>query len=736
MALLRMRDYLTVLPSSPGSLALADSSGQDAGVVVRVSASHSGRVNGNFRFYRPDYMRLDYESFAPKGRPGKPVLWNHDSGSQPIGRVLSARYVDESEPLLQRYPQLARSELFAGAMLTDNKSVMKAIDAARFIYSKVQKDNESYTGAGYIDLEVRISEPDAVARLQRGEYLTVSVGFSTDEARCSICGTDWADEGRCEHVPGQMYDGQLAFLIAGRQSFEELSFVNTPADPYAFVVGQSELSSSQKDAVMVMAAGMRPFGGLWQTDSCAACGGEADLQYFNNPDEHYDQLWEEIQAGLSDGTIQKDWLSVGFLDGKLTAAQRKKLKKSQFCGPNRTFPVPDCAHVTAALRLLGRAKVSEDVKRRIRACVMRKAKAMGCPAAKNNDSAWLEFLEWMLDDIRPASGWAGQSDGKGVMTVEDVLNMQLDAASLAAASDKIRELPAGDAVPVWDALIGRLRDSGWFASADGWTEAEIRWQLGHVDEIVSRLPEDARDGYLDRLKTEAESFGLDLMAAPAPETGQNSQAPEDNEEEDKPGAQVVAMLEQLENLVSGMDEEDSDRVIQLLFALAEKLSQQRFIEYLKTRLADHGMVAVSAADAETASRLRSMLADLKEANRRLLADRKRDLASQVVYLMALTGDSGFDVLEPKALEDEIQRRASRQLSSLLDALSDLRSRFFRQKPVQDAEPEAQEGADADAVTAGLDSAEDPGWKFLTDADIRALAAKRAVELYRRLKGVE
>jgi len=52
-------------------------------------------------------------------------------------------------------------------------------------------------------------------------------------------------------------------------------------------------------------------------------------------------------------------------------------------GPNKSFPVPDCAHVTAARRLIGRAKVSEDTKAKILGCVSRKAKAMGCEGGKD-----------------------------------------------------------------------------------------------------------------------------------------------------------------------------------------------------------------------------------------------------------------------------------------------------------------------------------------------------------------
>jgi len=72
-------------------------------------------------------------------------------------------------------------------------------------------------------------------------------------------------------------------------------------------------------------------------------------------------------------------------DAKLSTAKRKSLPASAFCGPGRSFPVNDCAHYSAALRLLNRAKVSAATKARIRACVVRKGKAMGCPGAKDEE---------------------------------------------------------------------------------------------------------------------------------------------------------------------------------------------------------------------------------------------------------------------------------------------------------------------------------------------------------------
>lgn len=66
----------------------------------------------------------------------------------------------------------------------------------------------------------------------------------------------------------------------------------------------------------------------------------------------------------------------------LTTKQRKKMKKSTFCGPGRSFPVPDCKHVAAAKAFLGRSKFSKSTKKKIAACINRKAKQLGCTPGK------------------------------------------------------------------------------------------------------------------------------------------------------------------------------------------------------------------------------------------------------------------------------------------------------------------------------------------------------------------
>lgn len=82
---------------------------------------------------------------------------------------------------------------------------------------------------------------------------------------------------------------------------------------------------------------------------------------------------------------------------KLSTKKRKNLPDSAFCGPGRSFPVNDCAHYTAALRLLNRSKYSDSTKANIRACIERKGKKMGCSGAKKEKS---DYSTYLTKDVR------------------------------------------------------------------------------------------------------------------------------------------------------------------------------------------------------------------------------------------------------------------------------------------------------------------------------------------------
>ncbi len=62
---------------------------------------------------------------------------------------------------------------------------------------------------------------------------------------------------------------------------------------------------------------------------------------------------------------------------------------------HNSFPVPDCAHVTAARRLIGRYKGGGS-KEKILACVSRKASELGCGGKDEGEEPMTEFVKSML----------------------------------------------------------------------------------------------------------------------------------------------------------------------------------------------------------------------------------------------------------------------------------------------------------------------------------------------------
>ena len=168
-------------------------------LICEVDATHSGTLINN-RIYPPDSMEKGVKSWTKPYK--KPVLINHDDTSDPVGRVIKAKYF----------------KTLRGEETKDYKPILKRSD-----------------GYGFQRLTVKVTDPTAIQKILDGRYETVSVRMNTDHAWCSICNIDWSNDGPCEHMPGQMYDNKLAYITTGDLSYREVSFVNIPADEFAGV---------------------------------------------------------------------------------------------------------------------------------------------------------------------------------------------------------------------------------------------------------------------------------------------------------------------------------------------------------------------------------------------------------------------------------------------------------------------------------------------------------------------
>ncbi|MGD9697437.1 hypothetical protein [Acinetobacter sp.] len=233
------------------------------GFVATIDATHGGFVNRNFYYYVPSSMRNAAKSWITPFP--KPMLINHDKGTDPLGRVKAARYIGDDS-------------------------------------------------GGYIQLDVNIPDTDGAQKIQDGRYLTVSTsGTPIEFVKCSICGQDHLRaEEHCGHSRGQKYVDEdsgvtkTCFWYVGALEYKEVSFVNIPADQdaeHAATVTGWRFSDAEGDVPLNtddthIHRGVIMKDSLWipetdeVLDALVARLNKGDIDFIANP-----SLWDTVESG-------------------------------------------------------------------------------------------------------------------------------------------------------------------------------------------------------------------------------------------------------------------------------------------------------------------------------------------------------------------------------------------------------------------------------------------------------
>lgn len=813
-----MRDYLTlsVKETEFGKKLVGECSdaSEESGksLLIKAEATHSGIVNGNQRFYRPDRMQDSVYRWTEANKPLKPVLVEHDKEGSTIGRVHTAKYFDLSHLYRDEVPEISNMLFFADAA-TKRLDLFKSVN---LVLDKLQT-RDDYRGLGYIELGMKITNPDAIRKVLSDEYLTVSVGFSTDQAICSACHTDWAADDRCEHKLGEMVDGKKMFLIAGNFFYKECSFVNFPADPFAQVISKEVLNDSLLNKIFFLglpSSRQKPvivgcdmtdsveLSKLYESDIQVIDSTEieehkmlADLQsyldemnkapltkerakeildkvqalvpaedaekdmkrrvvttlkshmqkhnldvenkkeltkdqveakietliptlqdmsvearknyvariteeakqfelevpaidvesletyqdwkledlpaeerdQFADPEKHYAELAAEIDAAKAAGEITDAEMA----DAKLSTEKRKKLKGGSFCGPNRSFPVPDCAHVTAARRLIGRAKVGESTKSRILSCVSRKAKAMGCGGKKDSVPAPVEqtdSLKTLLDSLHKIE----------MFTFDD--------AKIPADTLKCMDMLHGHYSAADEMGKGAMR-YGLYSHLTNWRSAsEKDYALGQVKEMERENKDSVIEGGAAFSGSERSTDGFtDATKAPLMTVGAGVAT-----EKGKGWVPVgtADSYQALHKAHAAADSEGKSHISGAAGALLEHWHSGSILEYHRSLMAPgtgqvvkDGEIVLTKEEHDTLmtgqERLETQLATtkaetdaLQQQNVILVKNLKKDRATTIVAVKVLTGETGYQGLTPDQINDKISQLAQRNLDSLRDSLED------------------------------------------------------------------
>ena len=177
---------------------IADGKAHVAALDVEMEATHSGK-NHNYCVYYEDSMEKDAESFVNPFR--KPMLKNHDSYSEPLGRIIQSWY--------------------GPSAITDERSA--------------------------IHLKTRVTDQDAIAKFLDGRYGTVSIGGTMGTVTCNICGKTILKDGKfkfCGHWRGESYKDEVCYWGAKDITYHEVSTVNNPADDFAQIMKVTVVTNS------------------------------------------------------------------------------------------------------------------------------------------------------------------------------------------------------------------------------------------------------------------------------------------------------------------------------------------------------------------------------------------------------------------------------------------------------------------------------------------------------------
>lgn len=204
-----------------GGLKISDAS-KIKSIRIKVEASHAGIINKNNFLYVPTAMQDGVDTFI-----GNPVIHGHSEDNlndenQHFGYIDDAKYI--------HYEEYGEDVLDFDS-IDDIIGVLEEFETRKLYDSSVE-----YKGLGHIELVATISKPDAIKKILDGTYSDVSIGGEAKDVYCSICSSNIGHTKDVCHKRGKVYDGEQCYWIGDSITYEELSFVETPADPHVKTV--------------------------------------------------------------------------------------------------------------------------------------------------------------------------------------------------------------------------------------------------------------------------------------------------------------------------------------------------------------------------------------------------------------------------------------------------------------------------------------------------------------------
>lgn len=295
----------------------------------------------------------------------------------------------------------------------------------RILNFEIIKDQKTFPDEplNYVRLIARITDKDSIEKVLDGRFNTVSVGSKSSRVICSECSQVITEDGLCDHKKGSYNDkGDLIHWVIDEIEYTEDSFVNEPADEYA---GIEEID---------LGTGYVPY-----------------QDFLDNRTTLLKEIsMEDHMATQTDATLSTE--------------ARAKLPESAFCGPGRSFPAHDKAHVVAGLRLLNRAKVGDATKAKIKACLYRKGKRYGIAPTQDEVQADPDILirgiddEWTVEQRAELEAFFKENPAADLPDATETTETA-DTTTTEVAAPKIEDMKKPELITLATTLQKEIEDS-------------------------------------------------------------------------------------------------------------------------------------------------------------------------------------------------------------------------------------------------------------------------------------
>lgn len=189
-------------------------------LLIVIEASHYGFLNKNSVIYNHVKMKDCINSFVYPNT--KPIIRNHrPTESQVFGKIVAAEY--KKTKYYESFHQLHD---------IDNMDSFEYIKFCKDTIIPFQNKHPEYNGLAYTEVVGNIDNTEGIKKILDKEFFHVSIGAIPKRMICSSCLQDQMVN-MCEHYPKK---GGDIFMLADSLEYEELSFVNRPADKFGKII--------------------------------------------------------------------------------------------------------------------------------------------------------------------------------------------------------------------------------------------------------------------------------------------------------------------------------------------------------------------------------------------------------------------------------------------------------------------------------------------------------------------